>query len=195
MTSEQAYAAAYYFLDKLYFRDRPVHLGSLLGSMSLLADGAPVDDAIVKDWRDAVQFALAGSKATSLTDSQAYAAMYRFVEQLRVAIESEELGRLLQELATRPDGLPADPVLAALWDEAVQYALAGGEAGRLTFGPPQQERAAPSSEVRRGRVGSAPITSHSRFSSKGSAGARLALLGLTMRDDLGMKGRLRRRPA
>lgn len=30
------------------------------------------DSAIVEDWQDAVRFALAGSKATSLTDSQAY---------------------------------------------------------------------------------------------------------------------------
>ncbi|SKA30569.1 hypothetical protein SAMN02745126_04987 [Enhydrobacter aerosaccus] len=105
--------------------------------MSLLEDGEPADSAIVEDWQDAVQFALAASKATSLTDSQAYTAMYWLIEQLRVAIDSEELGRLLQELATRPDGLPADPAIAALWEEAVQYARAGGEAGRLTFGPPQ----------------------------------------------------------
>lgn len=72
-----------------------------------------------------------------MTGKQAYAAMYWFVEQLRVAIESEELGTLLQELATRPDGLPADPAIAALWDEAVRYARAGGEAGQFTFGPPQ----------------------------------------------------------
>jgi hypothetical protein len=131
LTADQAYAATYYFLDKLYFRHKRDDLGGLLSDMSLLPDGTPIDSAIVEDWQDAMQFALAGSKATSLTDNQAYAAMYRFVEQLRVAIASEELGALLQELATRPDGLPADPVLAALWDEAVRYAQAGGEAGRL----------------------------------------------------------------
>jgi hypothetical protein len=131
MTREQAYAAMYYFLDKLYFRDKPNDLGSLLGSMSLLADGKPIDRAILHDWRRATQSALDADDVDALTDRQAYAAMFRFVDQWRVAIESEELGRLLQELAMRPDGLPVDPAIAALWDEAVQYARAGGEAGRL----------------------------------------------------------------
>lgn len=54
MTEQQAYAAMFFFLDRLYDRTKSDELGGLLGSMSPLADGMPADPAIKEDWREAV---------------------------------------------------------------------------------------------------------------------------------------------
>ncbi|MBS0521278.1 MAG: hypothetical protein JSR90_21450 [Proteobacteria bacterium] len=131
ITGEQAYAAAYQFLRKLYFQTKLDDLGGLMGDMSLVGEEGPADPAIVKDWRDAVQFARGGHPSGPLTDKQAYAAMYRFVEQLSVAIGSGELRRLLEALAMRADGAPANAEIARSWQEAMSYARAGGKADRL----------------------------------------------------------------
>lgn len=65
MTQEQAYLAMYCFLEKqwsLGLNDLP----ALLGSMSLLADGSPVDSALLIDWNEAVAAAVAGRVDASL---------------------------------------------------------------------------------------------------------------------------------
>lgn len=66
LTSEQAYAAMFYFLDQFYTRTKSNDVGGLLGAMSLLDDGLPAD-AIVADWQEAVQLATKGGDAPSLT--------------------------------------------------------------------------------------------------------------------------------
>jgi hypothetical protein len=67
MTDKQAYAAMFRFLEGVYERTKSNDIGGLLGSLSLLPDGSPADPAFIEDWREAVQFALAGGDAATLT--------------------------------------------------------------------------------------------------------------------------------
>jgi hypothetical protein len=60
MTSGQAYAAMFHFLETAYLRTRSDDLGGLLGSMSILPDGSPADPAIIASWQAAVEFAVKG---------------------------------------------------------------------------------------------------------------------------------------
>ena len=62
-----------------------------------------------------------------MTESQAYAAMFRFLEQLYLRTKSDDLGGLLGGMATLEDGLPADPAVVQDWRLAVEYALKGGK--------------------------------------------------------------------
>lgn len=61
LSAHQAFLAMYSFLDAHYQRSKADDVGALLGSMSLLRDGAPADPAIASDWRAAVDAALSGS--------------------------------------------------------------------------------------------------------------------------------------
>jgi hypothetical protein len=67
MTSDQAYAAMFFFLEDFYQRTHSDEIGGLLGSMSVLADGSPADGAIVADWRRAVERAMKESQAPRLS--------------------------------------------------------------------------------------------------------------------------------
>ena len=67
LTIKQAYAAMFYFLEQFYTRTKSDDIGGLLGAMSLLDDGLPADRALVADWQEAVQFAMKGGGAPSLT--------------------------------------------------------------------------------------------------------------------------------
>ncbi len=60
LTSQQAYFAMFAFLVEEYKLTGSDEIGSLLGGMSLLANGAPADSAVVEQWDLAVQLALAG---------------------------------------------------------------------------------------------------------------------------------------
>jgi hypothetical protein len=60
LTPELAYFAMYEFLVDLYQRTQSDDLGSLLGSMSYLADGETADSAIWKDWMRCVTKVLLG---------------------------------------------------------------------------------------------------------------------------------------
>ncbi|MBB5406862.1 hypothetical protein HDG34_000783 [Paraburkholderia sp. HC6.4b] len=60
LTPELAYLAMYEFLVELYQRTKSDELGSLLGSMSYLADGETADPAVWKDWMRCVTKVLAG---------------------------------------------------------------------------------------------------------------------------------------
>jgi hypothetical protein len=51
----QAYLAMYSFLEELYSKYEFDQLGGLLGSMSLLPDGSPADQAVWGDWLQAVE--------------------------------------------------------------------------------------------------------------------------------------------
>jgi hypothetical protein len=51
----QAYLAMYSFLDELYTKYGFDQVGQLLGSLSLLSDGSPADEAVQSDWLNAVQ--------------------------------------------------------------------------------------------------------------------------------------------
>lgn len=60
LTSQQAYLAMFAFLVEEYRLTGSDEIGGLLGGMSLLANGAPADTAVVEQWDLAVQLALAG---------------------------------------------------------------------------------------------------------------------------------------
>ena len=70
----------------------------------------------------------------TLTPDQAYAAMYQFLDHYYQLTKSDEVGNLLSSMSLLPDGLPADSAIAEDWQDAVQFALNGGEAGRLVLG-------------------------------------------------------------
>lgn len=54
LTMEQAYAAMFLFLEQYDERGGADDVGVLLGSMNLLADGMPADEALWTDWANAV---------------------------------------------------------------------------------------------------------------------------------------------
>lgn len=60
LTPELAYLAMYEFLVDIYQRTKSDELGSMLGSMSYLADGETADPTIWKDWMLCVNKVLAG---------------------------------------------------------------------------------------------------------------------------------------
>ena len=66
-----------------------------------------------------------------MTDKQAYAAMFQFLEQLYLRTKSDALGNLLGDMSLLEDGSPADPAIVNDWRQAVEYALKGGQAGSL----------------------------------------------------------------
>ncbi|MBB1089101.1 hypothetical protein H4F99_11480 [Lysobacter sp. SG-8] len=65
LTQEQAYMAMFVFLDK-QFSLGCEELGGILGSMSLLQDGSPADQAFIQDWQEAVAAALSGNAAAQV---------------------------------------------------------------------------------------------------------------------------------
>jgi len=46
----QAYRAMFAFLERYYERTHADEIGALLGSMALLEDGKPMDEALWRDW-------------------------------------------------------------------------------------------------------------------------------------------------
>jgi len=67
----------------------------------------------------------------TMTDKQAYAAMYYFLEELWKRTKSDDLGNLLGDMSLLPDGSPADAAIVNDWRQAVEYALKGGKPGSL----------------------------------------------------------------
>lgn len=66
MTVPEAYRAMFLFLEKEWvLTGKPDELGSLLGSMSTLEDGSPVDPAIWPQWLEAVKAAREGTESTT----------------------------------------------------------------------------------------------------------------------------------
>jgi len=60
LTKKEAFLAMYSFLESYYQLTDSDDVGGLLGIMSLLEDGSPVDSAISEDWEDAVKNVLSG---------------------------------------------------------------------------------------------------------------------------------------
>ena len=52
---QEAYNAMFEFLASYYERTQSDDVGALLGSMSLLDDGKPVDPAVWQDWRTSLR--------------------------------------------------------------------------------------------------------------------------------------------
>jgi hypothetical protein len=74
-----------------------------------------------------------------MTEEQAYAAMFRFLERRYDRLRSDELAGLLGELALLADGSPADPAVREEWRWAVEYAVAGGKPASLKLRKPPGE--------------------------------------------------------
>jgi hypothetical protein len=55
LTTMEAYAAMYAYLEIFYARTKSDDVGGLLGSMSLLADGSTADPAILKEWAECIR--------------------------------------------------------------------------------------------------------------------------------------------
>jgi len=71
----------------------------------------------------------------SITEEQAYAAMFHFLEAFyrRGNSESEEVSNLLSWMSVLPDGGSADPAMMYHWRRSVDFALKGGKAGPLVL--------------------------------------------------------------
>jgi len=59
----------------------------------------------------------------TITDTEAYDAMFRFLDQIYDRTKSEELGVLLGSMTRLDDGGPADPAMKTDWEQAVQHVL------------------------------------------------------------------------
>ena len=70
-----------------------------------------------------------------MTDEQAYAAMYYFLDQYYMRTKSDDVGGLLSFMSL-VEGEPADLAIRADWQEAVNFALNGGKAGNLELTKP-----------------------------------------------------------
>lgn len=55
ITVKAAYKAMYLYLEKLYEMTGSQDLAGFLGSMSMMEDDRPVDDAAWEDWLDVVE--------------------------------------------------------------------------------------------------------------------------------------------
>lgn len=61
VTIDEAYKAMYLYLENLYKLTGSDDLGGFLGSMSMLQDGKPVDEAVWEDWLEAIEKAKKGA--------------------------------------------------------------------------------------------------------------------------------------
>ena len=73
----------------------------------------------------------------TMTEEQAYAAMYHFLDQYFQQTKSDDVGALLGGMSLL-DGEPVDAAVAGDWEDAVEFALAGGKAGNLVLTPPNK---------------------------------------------------------
>ncbi len=71
----------------------------------------------------------------TLTEQQAYLAMFRFLEDIYKATQSDDIGGLLGSMSLLADGSPADSALKTDWASAVRAALDGGVDARMRIGP------------------------------------------------------------
>jgi len=71
--------------------------------------------------------------AATLTERDAYAAMFAFLEELYRRTASDELGALLGGMSLLQDGGTADPAIWADWEDAVRKAKAGTVQLELTL--------------------------------------------------------------
>jgi hypothetical protein len=70
----------------------------------------------------------------TMTDKEAYSAMFYFLKQLHERTKSDDLGGFLGGMSLLPDGSAADPAVLHDWDKAVEFALEGGKPDSLTLG-------------------------------------------------------------
>lgn len=59
----------------------------------------------------------------TITEREAYDAMFRFLDQVYDRTKSDELGGLLGAMMPLDEGGPADPAMKSDWEQAVKYVL------------------------------------------------------------------------
>lgn len=69
----------------------------------------------------------------TLTDQQAYLAMFAFLEAEYLLTASDVIGALLGSMSLLPDGSPADLAIKEQWSKAVAAALGGNANAVLSF--------------------------------------------------------------
>lgn len=70
----------------------------------------------------------------TMTDKQAYTAMFHFLKQLYERTKSDDLAGFLGDMSMLENGSTADPAMLHDWERAVEYALRGGEPDPLKLG-------------------------------------------------------------
>jgi hypothetical protein len=58
----------------------------------------------------------------SISDKEAYAAMYAFLSHWYEMTQSSDVGALLGSMSHLPDGSPADPAIESDWQDALEKA-------------------------------------------------------------------------
>ena len=69
----------------------------------------------------------------TLTEEQAYLAMFSFLEAEYLLTSSDEIGGLLGSMSLLPDGSTVDPAVKDQWKEAVARTLRGEVNSALTL--------------------------------------------------------------
>ncbi len=67
----------------------------------------------------------------SLSEHEAYLAMYAFLSDYYERGPSDEIGNLLSSLSLLPNGSPADPAFASDWEKACRAVHAGEVNARM----------------------------------------------------------------
>jgi hypothetical protein len=130
LTEQRAYKSMFYFMDMMYRKLGWKQLGPLLGSMSLI-DGQPADLALVEDWKAAIEATANIKDVSAITDQQAYAAMFHFLDEMYKR-KKNELGALVESMLL-VDGMPVDNSLAESWQKAVEFVGRGGQASPMVL--------------------------------------------------------------
>ena len=70
-----------------------------------------------------------------MTDKEAYAAMYAYLVMVYERTQSDDLGALLGDMSTLPDGGTADPAVWHEWLACLEKAKRGEVDTRLNLSP------------------------------------------------------------
>ena len=121
LTTNQAYDAMLDYLDKYYQANASDDVGSLLGSMMLLADEQPVDMALWSDWLEAINRIKpqrANAKNIKLTIDDAFNAMIDYLNEFCSRSQSSDIEELLRHMKASSDDFPP-----AEWQKSVKKFL------------------------------------------------------------------------
>lgn len=92
LTKQEAYVAAFYYLDRIYDKEPDENLGDLLSSMNpfLFKDSQSADPAVWFDWLKCVESIIPGD---DISEVEAFQAMMCFLQY-----NQQELGYNLENL-------------------------------------------------------------------------------------------------
>jgi hypothetical protein len=134
MDYADGYLAMYAFLDLLWRRKDEAwdELAGMLGSMSLLRDGTPADQAYAQDWDEALERAT-GRRRGSFTPAEMFQAMLAFLRAYESRGADDEFKRLIVRLtaAVPANSPPTDPQVWQDWIGCVEQARANEVDARL----------------------------------------------------------------